>query len=492
MPPASASIQGARSLRRRRCPKLGPLSDDGEASRGRLRCWRCSWAYGSIASRGLAPGELGVVPIIAVDHRQAQVVLQYLKSFCEVPYFKQYIHSIKSESVALHTGADVQVHTASYRSVRGYTLIGCVLDEVAFWAFEADSLNADTEIVAAVRPALVDDGLLFGISSPYARKGALWAVYDRYYAQDDEHVLVWCADTLSMHPTYPKWRIDRAYEQDPIAAASEFGSDGRVEFRADVESFVDPAAVQAVTVQERLELAPVEGTTYVAFVDPSGGARDSFALAIAHRVGSDRAVLDCLREIRPPFSPDAAVELFAALLSSYGVYEITGDRYGGIWPVEVFKTHGITYLPSERTKSELYRELIAPLNSGRVELLDNAVLKTQLLGLERRTSRAGQDSIDHPPHGKDDLINAAAGALGLALPHSAAKKKKQPVQWSVGGGESGGGVERGGKPDPCKVPGSVTTRHVYSYPETPPDWRPGDPVYSDSAGPEFRRATGGR
>ena len=51
------------------------------------------------------------------------------------------------------------------------------------------------------------------------------------------------------------------------------------------------------------------------------------------------------------------------------------------------------------------------MNSGRVKLLGNKRLITQLIGLERRTSRAGRDSIDHAPGGHDDLANAAAGAL---------------------------------------------------------------------------------
>ena len=38
----------------------------------------------------------------------------------------------------------------------------------------------------------------------------------------------------------------------------------------------------------------------------------------------------------------------------------------------------------------------------------------QLLSLERRVSRSGAESIDHPRHGHDDLINSAAGALVLA------------------------------------------------------------------------------
>jgi hypothetical protein len=53
------------------------------------------------------------------------------------------------------------------------------------------------------------------------------------------------------------------------------------------------------------------------------------------------------------------------------------------------------------------------LNSGRVELIDNTKLIGQFVALERRTSRAGRDLIDHPPGGHDDLANAVAGCLVL-------------------------------------------------------------------------------
>ena len=49
-----------------------------------------------------------------------------------------------------------------------------------------------------------------------------------------------------------------------------------------------------------------------------------------------------------------------------------------------------------------------------MELLDNDRLINQLLNLERRSGRAGKDSIDHGPHGHDDVVNAAAGAVVLA------------------------------------------------------------------------------
>ena len=159
--------------------------------------------------------------------------------------------------------------------------------------------------------------------------------------------------------------------------------------------------------------------TYRGFTDPSGGSGgDSFTLAIAHaevRGGARVAVLDVVREQRPPFSPEATVAEFARVLRAYRVTTVAGDRYAGEWPGEQFRKHGVAYEPSERTKSELYAELLPLLNSGRVELLDHPRLLAQLASLERRTARGGRDSIDHAPGGHDDLANAAAGALVLSV-----------------------------------------------------------------------------
>src|SRR5262249_55169250 len=67
-------------------------------------------------------------------------------------------------------------------------------------------------------------------------------------------------------------------------------------------------------------------------------------------------------------------------------------------------------------KTDLYRDFLPLINSGKVELLDHPRLTAQLCSLERRTSRGtGKDSIDHPtgPAWHDDLANACAGALTL-------------------------------------------------------------------------------
>lgn len=96
-------------------------------------------------------------------------------------------------------------------------------------------------------------------------------------------------------------------------------------------------------------------------------------------------------------------------MKSYKVYKITGDRYAGIWPVEMFGKFNVNYEQSAAPKSDLYRDLLPLLNSTRVELLDHTRLINQLTGLERRTARGGKDSIDHAPGGHDDLANVVAG-----------------------------------------------------------------------------------
>jgi hypothetical protein len=102
-------------------------------------------------------------------------------------------------------------------------------------------------------------------------------------------------------------------------------------------------------------------------------------------------------------------------LKTSRVSKVTGDRYGGEWPRERFQVHGIHYDPADKTKSDLYRELLPILNSGKVELLDIQRFISQLCSLERRTARGGKDSIDHSAGAHDDIANAAAGALVFAV-----------------------------------------------------------------------------
>jgi len=152
---------------------------------------------------------------------------------------------------------------------------------------------------------------------------------------------------------------------------------------------------------------------YVAFVDPSGGSSDSMTLAIAHKEGQIE-ILDLIRERKPPFSPEAVVEEFASTILKYRCQKVYGDRYGGNWPSEQFMKAGVHLEPSEKTKSDIYLDLLPLINSKAVRLLDHERMMLQLVGLERTTKAGGRDRIDHPRGVHDDIANAAAGALVFA------------------------------------------------------------------------------
>jgi hypothetical protein len=233
----------------------------------------------------------------------------------------------------------------------------------------------------------------------------LYSAYRRYWGKDGP-ILFWKAPSRVMNPLLPQSVIDEAYEDDPAAAAAEFGG----EFRSDIESFVSREVVEAAIARGVYERAPISGISYLGFCDPSGGSADSMTLAIAHREGRV-GMLDALRERRPPFSPEDVVSEFAELLKRYRIARVQGDRYAGEWPREAFRKYGVTYEASARPKSDLYRDLLPRLNSREVELLDEPRLVPQLVGLERRTARGGRDSIDHAPGSHDDIANATAGVL---------------------------------------------------------------------------------
>lgn len=360
-------------------------------------------------SQHLAPGEVATIPLIAVDKKQARTLHRYVRAMLQVPMLSQMVVRETAESFELSNRTVIETHVASFRSVRGYSLGGAVCDELAYWLSDG-SATPDYEILAALRPALasIPGSMLLCASSPHAKRGELYTAYRRYHGVDDADVLTWQADTKTMNPSIPDKVIEQAYQRDPERARAEFGA----QFRDDISGFVRREVVEACVSQGVYERGRLSGVQYRGFVDPSGGSNDSMTLAIGHQENNS-IIVDCIRESRPPFSPEAVTKEFSETLKEYGVHEVQGDRYAGMWPREMFLKFGIRYKASARPKNELYQALLPKLNSTDIDLLDDERLINQLCNLERRTARGGRDSVDHPPHGHDDVCNAVAGLAHL-------------------------------------------------------------------------------
>jgi hypothetical protein len=359
----------------------------------------------------LAPGERGLALFLAMNVKQAALAFSYAAAiFDSVPMLRRMVTNRTDNRISLSNGSDLEIRPASFRGLRGVTTTIAVCDEIGYWLHSEQSLNADSEIIAAIKPSLATTGgPLVCVTTPYSRRGEAWrAFHDHYGPSGDPALMIAQGPSRLFNPSLPESVVDRAYARDASAAAAEYGG----LFRTDIESFV-PVEVVAACVGDHFELGPMPQHKYFAFCDPAGGSgQDSFTMAIVHKEG-ERIIVDAIRESPPPFSPEGVTNELVILLNSYGIRHIFGDHYAGSWPREQFSKRGVEYLCGDKPKSDLYRDLLPLLNSGTVVLPRSERLVNQLCGLERRTARSGKDSIDHGPgaNAHDDVANCVAGAV---------------------------------------------------------------------------------
>jgi hypothetical protein len=364
-------------------------------------------------SAQLAPGETGLILILAMSQAEAGIVFGYVEAFLRAsPILAARIEGVTATEIRLRGNIVVAVHSNSFRTIRGRTLICTIFDEAAMWRSD-ESANPDTEVYTSVLPSLIRTrGLLVIISTGYRRAGLLYGKWKANFGNaSDPGVLVVRGSTADFNPTFDRARIEAAKAADPEAAEAEWMGG----FRSDLADFVS-AAVLERCVGPYDEIPPLQGCRYVGFVDPSGGAQDSFCMAIAHRDRESTAiVIDRLEEAVPPFSPEDVVRSYARVLKHYDVRSVMGDRFGGDWVRERFAKAQIGYCATTRVKSDLYQNLLPLLHSGQIVLPNNARLLNQICTLERRTRAGGRDSIDHGPgpSAHDDLSNVAAGVAHL-------------------------------------------------------------------------------
>jgi hypothetical protein len=253
--------------------------------------------------------------------------------------------------------------------------------------------------------------MLIGISSPYRKAGLLYERHRKCFAQNDDRTLVIQASTMQLNPAFDPQVVADALADDPAAARAEYLG----EFRDDIGSYVPIELIEGLVDIGVSVRPPNDSTEYVAFVDvASGTGQDSFALAIAHIGEGDNIIVDLTHEIRPPFSSDQAIFDVVNIARSYNVPKVVGDMYGAGLTVSAFARFNMAYEFVEQDRSQLYVEVLPLLTAGRVRLPDNRKLVVQFTGLERHTSSGGKDRIDHGRNSRDDLCNAAAGAIVTA------------------------------------------------------------------------------
>jgi hypothetical protein len=219
--------------------------------------------------------------LVCQDARSAlRTLFRYASEpFDEAPILRGGIVSKTADSIELENGVTIAAYPCRRHGIRGIRARVAVCDELAFFR-SSENVPQDVEMLRALRPCLATTGgKLIVLSSPYAQSGALWELHRRHYGKDDSTTLVWSASASAMNPSLPADYLQRMREDDPEAYRSEVLG----EFRSGVSTFLDPEILEACVIPDRHELPPADGVSYVAFADPSGGSRDAFTVAIAHR-----------------------------------------------------------------------------------------------------------------------------------------------------------------------------------------------------------------
>jgi hypothetical protein len=354
----------------------------------------------------LARGEQGVVAVVAPTRLQARVCKNYLSAIFQVPVLKAEVVDQDRTGFTLRSGIRLEVMTGNFKTIRGFTLVAAIIDEICFFGVDEEAkIKSDTELVRAVSPSLATShGKLIAISSPYMKKGWAFRMWKRHLGREGGKTLIWNCASAIMNPTLDAGIVAEAMEEDAVAARSEYGG----LWREDICEFLPRSLVEQLVTKNRLELLPRREIQYSAFVDISGGRADDACLAIGHRLDR-KTVLDKLVRVRPPFNPNQVIGRLAEECRQYGITHVVGDNFGAEFTASAFQASGVRYSKCELVKSQLYLEFIAIACSNEVELLDDPAAVDQICGLERKTHAGGRDSVDHGQGAHDDLANVIAG-----------------------------------------------------------------------------------
>jgi hypothetical protein len=359
----------------------------------------------------ISAGEQAVVILLGADKKQAAILRRYCEGLLQAPLLAQEITRSTGDVTEFRNGSSLEIATNDARLVRGRSAIAVFGSECCHWRTDEHAASSDEEVVGAAEPSMAmcpDGGLLMLGSSVHRKRGYMYRKYKQLHGNDDRDDLCWFAPSSAMNLQLPAHVIDKALAEDAPKARAEYLN----VWREDLSDFIPIDVIESCTDFGVHERPPQPGVKYVAFCDAAGGTgTNSFTLAIAHR--GTTHMLDLVRERKPRFVPSQVIAEYAQLLKLYKVAEVQGDKFAFGFHTAEWKSHGIKFVPCECTTSDNYLSILPLLLSGRVRLLDNTTLRTQLAALERHVGAGDRETVSRPHHASahDDLATAACGAL---------------------------------------------------------------------------------
>lgn len=384
----------------------------------------------------LAPGQVGLIPVISPLREQSAEIIRYVKGLCELPAVKKRVARVLAESVEFKTGVTVAVMTADAVNVSGPTVVTAIRDEWAKWPGD-DSTMPDREIENSLRPALAPvEGAprrrLIGITSSYIQEGLAFETDRDRFGREGSPVLVVRGSTERFNPNISKtWlATQKALVGDAIFAREYLG----VWQPAIVEGYFPGSLVTACVDPGRTSSPPVEGISYYAAIDAAFRG-DLFALAIVHREqrvdAAPLTVVDGVWTWRgtkgEPLPVEETVAECAAIIRQYDATSYA-DQFALDPLKEAFLRHDIWLFEepwTASTKPARFSSIRAAMTNGYIRLPDDSALVREFCNIRARSLRSGGEQIE-ARSGTDDRVHAVVLAASEAMTKQPDMRERLP------------------------------------------------------------------
>jgi hypothetical protein len=367
-------------------------------------------------SKHVSVGEQAVVSLLARDRRQTAILRRYAEGLLKAPLLAAEIRRRTDDAIEFRNDGVLEIATNDVGSIRGRSAVAVLGSETCYWRTDENAASNDEEVVGAAEPSMAmcpDGGLLILGSSVYRKRGYMYRQFARLHGNEETDDLCWFATSATMNPKLPASVIADALANDAPKARAEYENI----WREDVDDFLPLDVIEAATDWGLVERPPElgMGIRYVAAADAaSGTGRDSFALAVGHAVNDDArtVTIDLVRERKPRFVAADVIKEFAEILRRYGISEVVSDRYSAGFAEDEWARNGVRFRACDNSTAENFLFALPLLTSKRGRLTDDATVRKQLSGLQRRVV-SGHEVVGHAQtaNAHDDLAAAVCACL---------------------------------------------------------------------------------
>lgn len=357
----------------------------------------------------LGPGETPRVAVLSLDKDKAGVVASHLVGrISSSPLLKMLLIKKDQSAVTEESRDDIILRHPSGRAIGvkvvagkraggaavSRWLAGLISDEFPRMNGANDGIVNWDDTRNAAMDRILPGGQILNIGSPWAPSGPAFDMVSAHFGKPTEDLVVMWSTAWDTNPLW--WtpeRVERARKRNP-----NFQTDVAARFATAEESFFSADRVDGALRKGSLELAPEQGASYSAFIDPAT-RKNAFTLIIVTRRGPRMVVASAREWIGSrdaPLDTGTVLRDIARACAFYGVDCAATDQYmadalisqarsmrdeaGSSMPA--FALHVWSLSEEEKARAALHFEV--KLNSGEIELAN----VTTWRGGETETTRS--------------------------------------------------------------------------------------------------------